>query len=260
MKKFYTLMLATLGISVAAMGQRYADLEVTLSSPADASTIQSGSQVTVITQIKNLGPDTVRTTDTLLYAFRLNGQILPFTNPDNPSQPPVSIFGVTLTNPLPPDSSFEFSPSPFTVTFPHTSDGNHQFCIQIEAVNGSVDSLADTVIANNLGCSNVVFAGGTNSVMTLSFVSSDAKSSVSAIFPNPASTSATFALNLVQNQNVTVKVVDLAGRVVLHEDKGTMPKGENKVTVNTNGLTPGLYLYQVTMGNHTATGKLNVAN
>lgn len=260
MKKIYTLLLATLGVSVAATAQRYADLDVTLVAPANASTIESGSQVSVVAQIKNLGTDTVRTTDTLLYAYRLNGQILPFTNPNNPSAPAVTVFGVTLTNPLPPDSSFEFTPSPFTVTFPAATNGNHEFCIEVQAVNRSIDSLVDTVAANNLGCSNVEFAGGEeeNSVITLSFASGT-RSVISAVYPNPATTSATFALNLVQNQNVTVKVVDLAGRVVLHEDKGTMLKGENEVTVNTNGLTPGLYLYQVIMGNHTATGKLNVA-
>ncbi len=260
MKKIYTLLLATLGVSVAAMAQREVDLQITLVTPASGATQQSGTDLNINAIIENLGPDSMSVGDTVLIQYQVNGNPVVFNS--GGQQYNIFYFSNRL---LEVGDTMHFMPSFPGISFTDQMNGTHNFCVVFAVVNQSADSVVDPNLQNNAGCNTVTFAGGTPTgggggvgVTTIEW-SNAAVSTVAGVYPNPAVSSATFALNLGQNQDVAVKIVDLAGRVVLSENKGTLQKGENKITVNTTGLTPGLYLYQVTMGNHTATGKLNVA-
>jgi hypothetical protein len=114
----------------------------------------------------------------------------------------------------------------------------------------------DNVTTNNSGCNSVTFAGGTTGVETIT--AEIAANAVGRTYPNPASAAVNFDVNLGGNNNVSVQVFDLTGRLVASEDKGMMSKGNHTITVNTTALVKGLYIYRVNIGTETSTGKFSI--
>jgi hypothetical protein len=77
------------------------------------------------------------------------------------------------------------------------------------------------------------------------------------VYPNPANTSATVSLELSNEADVTINVTDLSGKVVYTNALGTV-NGAQSVTVNTDALTSGVYMVNVTVDGTVSTQKLVV--
>lgn len=84
-----------------------------------------------------------------------------------------------------------------------------------------------------------------------------AKNSVLSVFPNPANTTATVSFDVANGAEVSVNVTDLSGKVVYSNDLGSV-KGAQKVSLNTETLTSGVYMVNVTMNGAVSTKKLVV--
>ena len=84
-----------------------------------------------------------------------------------------------------------------------------------------------------------------------------AKSSVLSVYPNPANTTATVSFDVANGAEVSVNVTDLSGKVVYANNLGSV-KGAQKVTLNTEALTSGVYMVNVTMNGAVSTKKLVV--
>jgi len=246
MKKIYTLLAAALCFGTAANAQRIIDLQTTMSSPAAGSTITSGNTITVNSVVKNLSSQMLKTTDTVLYGFTVDGSLLSFGG--------TTTFYKTGKQ-LNQNDTLQINAS-FSINFPSSANGAHTFCVLAIPYNKSADSVKDNVTTNNSGCAAVTFAGGTAGVENIT--AEIAANTVGRTYPNPASSEVNLDLNLGGNNDVTVQVYDLTGRVVMSEDKGYMSKGNHTLKINTAALVKGMYIYRVNIGTETSTGKFTI--
>lgn len=76
-------------------------------------------------------------------------------------------------------------------------------------------------------------------------------------YPNPFSESSTVELNLKQSCNLTLKVSDLAGRVIYNSSYQGKP-GLNRLEIDGSKLNTGVYLYTVSDGVLSATKTMTV--
>ena len=88
---------------------------------------------------------------------------------------------------------------------------------------------------------------------------------LSAVYPNPAATQATVAVTLPAEADVTVRVYDLLGRLVLYIPVGPVAAGfSHPLTLDVAALTSGAYVVRVTAAAVGAveaiTGRLTVAH
>jgi len=250
MKKIYTLLAAALCLGTAANAQRVIDLQTTITSPAANATITSGNTLTVNGVVKNLSTQQLKATDSVLYAFAIDNNLVSF----NSGGQTVSYFfktGKILNQ----NDTLQINRS-FTISFNSSLNGSHTFCLVAFPLNESVDSVTDNVTTNNSGCNAVTFAGGTTGVETIT--AEIAENSVGRTYPNPANSEVNFDLNLGGNNSVTVQVYDITGRLVMSEDKGYMTKGNHTVKMNTAALVKGMYIYRVNIGTEVSTGKFSI--
>lgn len=76
-----------------------------------------------------------------------------------------------------------------------------------------------------------------------------------SVYPNPANTNATVSFELNNEANVSINVSDLSGKVVYTNALGTI-NGTQKVNVNTDALTSGVYMVNLTIDGAVSTQKL----
>ncbi len=242
MKKIY-VSLVMLVMASAAFAQRTIQLSFELVSPPENYTINVGDNFTQQFIVKNLGPDAITPADSLLFRdvqsdpnnTNLFWVLSGFTKAVNDT--------IIVTKGLVLNSANQNGPS--------------NYCVY-----GFFQNAADSIVIDSVysDCNQVVIAGaGGGGSWGVEFVeSNDVVSKLQTVYPNPARTEATFVVRTVRYEAVSINIVDIAGRVVISEDKGNLTKGEHRISVPTADLAPGVYLYKVTMGDRTATGKLNV--
>ena len=79
----------------------------------------------------------------------------------------------------------------------------------------------------------------------------------SVIYPNPASDNAVLAIELKDNSNVEVVVLNTIGQTV-KASKAQGQVGQNNINIDLAGLSSGIYLVNIKVGNATSTKKLVV--
>lgn len=77
------------------------------------------------------------------------------------------------------------------------------------------------------------------------------------VYPNPANSSAVVSMELSNEADVVINITDLSGKVVYTNNLGNV-NGTQKVTVNTDSLTSGVYMVNVTVDGTASTQKLVV--
>jgi len=77
------------------------------------------------------------------------------------------------------------------------------------------------------------------------------------IFPNPANSKATVAIDVKEEGNVTVNIFNTVGQLVKTLNTNAQ-SGENKMELDLSGISSGIYLVKVKVGNTTSTKKLIV--
>jgi hypothetical protein len=245
MKKVYLLMGMLVMVS-AAFAQRTIRLNFNVVSPPENYTINVGDAFSQEVVITNLGPDDIKPTDSLLYR-------------DVTSDPNNTNIYFVLTGFTKGVNDTIMITKGLTLNTAN-QNGPTNYCVYGLMQNATDSIVIDSVYAD---CNQVIIAGvndGGGGVSVMEFTSTTTNSSaVNLVFPNPVKDNVTFAISLAYNQNVSVKIFDLAGRLVIAEERVKMNKGDNQIQLNTNTLAPGLYLYQVTMGQETVSGKLNVS-
>lgn len=78
------------------------------------------------------------------------------------------------------------------------------------------------------------------------------------IYPNPVVDHATLKITLAQAGNVSLRVYDLSGRVVLTDNLGKKNEGVHTYSLNCQQLPKGMYLVNVISGRNIATSKMVV--
>lgn len=77
-------------------------------------------------------------------------------------------------------------------------------------------------------------------------------------FPNPFNPTTTLRVNLPEAAEVSVRVYDLAGRMVMQLPARGLQAGRHSITVDASWLSSGVYLYRVTAGNFEGVGKMTL--
>jgi hypothetical protein len=78
-----------------------------------------------------------------------------------------------------------------------------------------------------------------------------------SVYPNPANANTTVSFELNNEASVVLTVTDLAGKVVATQNLGTVA-GANSVTVDTQSLTNGVYMVNLSVNGSVSTQKLVV--
>jgi hypothetical protein len=74
--------------------------------------------------------------------------------------------------------------------------------------------------------------------------------------PNPFSSQVTFDISLKEQTDLSIKLYDLKGRLVRDLSKAHYSKGTHNVSMETSGLSNGIYLLQVKAGSEIITKKI----
>jgi len=78
------------------------------------------------------------------------------------------------------------------------------------------------------------------------------------IYPNPVVNVANVTFELPANQNATISVYDLSGKMVKSETLRNLTKGKNEITLDRSGWNTGAYLLSIQSGNQVHSSKFLV--
>jgi hypothetical protein len=78
------------------------------------------------------------------------------------------------------------------------------------------------------------------------------------IYPNPATTSVNLYFMTYENENVSVGIYDLSGRLIKEDDRGLLRAGNQEVRISSEDIKSGLYLVKTQIGQKTFTQKLTI--
>ena len=78
---------------------------------------------------------------------------------------------------------------------------------------------------------------------------------VMTIYPNPASTSTTVNIHIAQASNVSMKLVDFAGKLISEKVYGSV-QGDYQINMNTSNFKAGVYFVELTVNGQTTSKKL----
>ncbi|MBC7696070.1 MAG: Omp28-related outer membrane protein [Burkholderiales bacterium] len=77
-----------------------------------------------------------------------------------------------------------------------------------------------------------------------------------SLFPNPAKNNATLTIDLVQNETISINVVDVMGRQVFTESMNDFSAGNHTINLNTENWANGVYNVNISTENGTTSRKL----
>lgn len=253
MKKIYSLALIML-IAVGASAQRNINIEATISKPTSSTVIENGKSFDILVVVKNLGPDSLKMSDSLLMFWTLDGNALPF-----------AIGGQTGTafnlwnRSIKSGDTIQLNYPGRSLSYSLSADQSRTMCVNIfpRFYGGGADSIIDGTTSNNTDCVTMTFKAGNPASIGQTAVLEGARNTAS-IYPNPATAQTNLAVTMNKGGNVTVKVLDITGRTVLSQDLGYQAKGEHNLPINISTLAPGAYMYQAQLGDNMTSGKLSV--
>lgn len=78
------------------------------------------------------------------------------------------------------------------------------------------------------------------------------------VFPNPMTDAATVGIQILENNTANLEVVNTLGQVVLSNNLGQLPVGEQMVELNTSALKSGLYFLNLRVGQQLITQKIAI--
>ena len=78
------------------------------------------------------------------------------------------------------------------------------------------------------------------------------------IYPNPASTSAVISFYLDQPQKISIKLLDMTGKLVTVITDDAFQEGDNEFNWNINNISNGIYLIRIESGDFSETQKISL--
>lgn len=204
--------------------QRYADFEIRLEAPVAGDTLWIGNQFSIDAYVKNNGPDTVQLQDSLAFELLFDGSPISFGNGSGGFTP----YLVLTNRVVPPGDSGRIQ---FSFTMSQGWDtGASEICVGVFQLT-EVDTLFDTVAANNRSCAHVTVMD------PLSVKDVSGNNALLSISPNPVKDKLFISSN---DRLEMVELYNLQGQKLLNKQAG-----DNKTHIEVGNLVPGMYIIKV---------------
>jgi hypothetical protein len=250
MNKLFTLIAAACCFSSALQAQtaRDIDMEATLIS-VTPNKVGPGENFVVKGVLKYVGTTPIKITDTVIYGLSYGGGLLTIGGGSTFFKTPKAM--VT-------GDTFQINRTLSWNPYYSLADSTKDFCLLTGIINRSADSARDKNSANNSSC--VPHTRKKNDVPPAGIQDDLIESQLAkvGIYPNPAKNEVNVNVVMDHNSDVTIKVYDITGRLVINETKGTLAKGNHNIQLNTAKLNNGIYMYQVVMGEQIESGKITI--
>jgi len=242
MKKIYTLIAATLVLATAANAQtKKINLRFTIVTPANGATIVAGTALTQKVIITNLGPGVIAAADTVFMhdPFNNTGEIWFYLN-----HPKAVNDTIQLTKSYTPSTS--------------NTNGVRNYCVYGYVMNGSTITSDSTGSTPSQTCNSVTFTGGVNSGIANIGLTENVATENLNIFPNPATGSINVNYTAKNNSELTARVVDITGRVVMTHSYGKVFVGQSNFKLELSTLKAGIYFVDLRQEGARAVGKVTL--
>lgn len=249
MKKLFTLLTALFCFATASNAQRMLDMEAKLVS-LTPNKVGLNENFEIKAYYKNAGPNATKITDTVIYWYSYNGQIISIGSG--------SIFYRIQQKAMAVNDTTQITRTIAWTNYPDApADSTKNFCFHASIMNTSNDSAKDNNTANQNSCLPMTrkakFAAGVEAAADY------VEKHVASVYPNPVQNAAIFNIDLKNNADVTIRVYDLTGKLVIEEKKGQLAKGNHEMKIHTDHLQNGVYIYMVAMGDQTESDKMMIS-
>lgn len=224
MKSFsFPLLLATifaLLFHTTGWGQKHCDLALRVVSPAQGADIPYGDTLKMYVSVKNLGPDTIDSSD----AFYLYMDAIPWPTYFSNISIPVGDSGIFNTY--------------IAVSGQVDTDFHFVLCSYLETADSSI--FLDDNSANDSACMDVTFKAKNNTGIS---GSNHDELSVQ-LYPNPSNGAVSLRINLGSKQQLTAWVQNWLGQTVIREEIEA-GKGSSVYSLNLTDVSPGVYFVKI---------------
>jgi len=248
--KFTSVLFSLLLAGAATTAQRYTDLNMISITPASGAVIANGDSAVVQLMLRNDGPDTLLTSDTMY----ILGDLL--------NVPPGTRVAGSPSTSFPPGTTAVMQLTGLAVIRnDRTASADTSFTRCIRVVTGNlmvppvVSETLDTLAANNGQCITITLKGkpGPTAIGTTA-----QDNSWLMIAPNPAQDKITFSLEGRAEEPFIVTLSDVTGRSLVMKAKGQQSGGHTTWQMDVSRLAPGLYQARIQVGSRSATAKLMI--
>lgn len=258
MKKIYLALLAlTLGVSARA--DRKIQVQIQVDTPVVAQNIITGSTVIPVYLIKNIGPDTLRSTDTLqlTHSGIPKGYFLPLTASGSvPAGGTVKVSAVNVTALKVAFADIKLfytaSGTLAEVVPPFVNNTKYAWFGQVLGITprAGTDKI-EFVPAGSLDTVHIWLNKGTA-------ISETAFDASFKTYPNPAVNELSFEYNFTSNDKVTATILDVAGRTVMSKQIENSGTGNQKFNLDINAINSGMYFLRLEIGDKSVVSKFNI--
>ncbi len=273
MKKIFTSVAVIAACAVGASAQKNVDLGIRVLSPQNNATfanfVDGQDSIPFLFEISNNGTENVVAGDTLMLTYvasfigqntnakyRINENLLNYTLASG-AKDTLGFFlkqGEIFIE----DNGTTGSEN-ILVKFPHNAHDTIAVSIFGVDANGAlfndpgIDAVAGTIGGNNIGAVAITF--GTPTFLKNVLAS---KTEPLNVYPNPSNGNVNIKHALTTATEVSVKVTDIAGRVVFTQNYGKQAAGEQTFNMNLANLANGVYAVELTAGSQRATSKFTI--
>jgi hypothetical protein len=133
--------------------------------------------------------------------------------------------------------------------------GAFTWCDSLWATNASDAVITDPVMANNYNCKNI-FIKNRNGQTGIGDIIKGTERVNLVTYPNPTANTVSFKYNF-SNTAATVRITDIAGRVVMTKDFGKQ-SGEKELSIDVSALNNGMYYLELVADDKRAISKITV--
>lgn len=269
MKKFFTSVAVIAACAVGAFAQKNVDLGISVLAPqnntAYPNLVDGQDSIPFFFEIVNNGTANVTVDDTLVLTY-VGSFVGQNTNTRYRINEPISNYTLasgqkdTLGFFLKQGDLFASSSTEdIRVKFPNNAhDTLGVFIFGIDAngnlfIDEGIDEATGTISGNNI--SRVALTFGTPTSLKNVFAN---KAEALNVYPNPSNGNVNIKHALSTATEVSVKVTDIAGRVVFTQNYGKQAAGEQTFNMNLANLANGVYAIELTAGSQRATSKFTI--
>ena len=199
-------------------------------------------------------PDTVAF---ITYEDMLNGKTISVQNIVN-QQVIINELNISGENPFP------WQIDPWNITLPYIMEIGETLNLTVKLGNQLTtgdERLCDTMFVNT------AFANNQLPICVDPFLLSEIQASQNksdiSVYPNPMSSSTTFRFYNENSSKISIEIYSMPGKLVSIPFSGMLGKGNHSIIWDGNGLhgeklSPGIYIYRITMGENVSSGKISI--